>query len=69
MSRARSASYISRPRPGHVVTYSTTNEPESSAPIATPNTAQIGRSDTGQACRQMTAPRGTPRARAAATNG
>ncbi len=69
MSRARSASYISRPRPGQAVTNSTTNEPDSSAPIASPYTAQIGRSDTGHACRTMTSRGSTPRAIAASVKG
>src|SRR5688500_1815736 len=69
MSRAFNASYISRPKPGQDVTCSTMKDPDSSAPTATPNTAQIGRNDTGQACRHKTSDSDAPRAEAAVRNG
>ena len=48
-SRCSSASYVSRPRPGHAVTSSTTNDPLSSAPKTSPPMAATGFSDSRQA--------------------
>src|SRR6185503_6148968 len=45
------------------------NDPDRRAPIASPYTAQIGRNDDGQACRNNARRAGTPRAIAAITNG
>ena len=48
-SRFISASYMRRPSPGHAVTSSTTNEPLSSAPNASPPTPATGLSDSRHA--------------------
>ena len=68
-SRARSASSMRTPSPGHDVTASTANDPLSSAPTTRPYTAAAGRSAGFRASRHTIRARGMPRANAARTYG
>ena len=68
-SRARSASNISRPSPGHAVTTSTTNDPLSRLPRMKPYIAATGPTAGRSASRHTRRRRGTPRASVDRANG